>query len=56
MLTNISKVLRDPLSASIWGITMLIAVILWYRYSQIDYVAANYESHTFAYIDTALSW
>lgn len=56
MFTNVSKVFRYLPSALSWIMTTLTAIVLWYLYSEIDYVAANYESHTFAYVDMALSW
>jgi hypothetical protein len=56
MLSNILKVLKNPNSFIIWFLSTVIALILWYMYSDIEYVAANYQSHVFAYFDTGLSW
>lgn len=56
MKKNILKVLKNPNSFIIWFLSTVIALILWYSYSDIEYVAANYRSHFFAYFDTALSW
>ncbi len=56
MFTNIFKVLKDPNSFIIWFISTVIAFFLWFIYSNIDYVAANYDSRIFAYFDAGLSW
>ncbi len=56
MFKNIAKVLKNPNSFIIWFLSTIIVFFLWYAYSAIDYVAANYRSYTFAYFDMILSW
>lgn len=56
MFSNILKVLRNPNSFLIWFLSSGVAFFLWYIYSDIEYVAANYQSHFFAYFDAFLSW
>lgn len=56
MFRNILKVLKNPNSFIIWFFALIAAFVLWFLYSDIDYVAANYDSHIFAYIDMGLSW
>lgn len=56
MLQNFFKVIRYIPSWIIWIITTVLAFFLWYHYSDIEYVAWNYQSYTFAYLDTFLSW
>ncbi len=55
MLSNIFKVLKNPNSFIIWFLTTAIAIVLWYIYSDIEYVWGNYGL-TFAYLDAFLSW
>ncbi len=56
MLKNIFKVFKDPNSFIIWFLSTVVAFFLWFLYSDIDYVAANYDSRIFAYFDAGLSW
>ena len=56
MFSNILKVLKNPNSFIIWFLATVIAILIWYIYSDVEYVAANYRSHFFAYFDTFLSW
>lgn len=56
MLKNIFAVLKNPNSFIVWFLSSFLAITLWYAYSDIEYVAGNYQSHTFAYFDMILSW
>jgi hypothetical protein len=56
MFSHILRVLRNPFSFAVWLISFCIVSFFWYSYSAIDYVAANYQSYTYAYFDTFLSW
>jgi hypothetical protein len=56
MFRNLKKIFTFHASFLTWCITTLLAFFLWYSYSDIDYVAGNYQSYTYAYFDTLLSW
>ena len=56
MFRNVLKVLRNPNSFIVWFFVTLITLSVWYVYSDVEYVAANYQSHFFAYFDIFLSW
>lgn len=56
MLQNLKKILIYRVSFFTWWITTFLAFYLWYSYSDIKYVAWNYQSYTFAYLDTFFSW
>lgn len=51
----------EKISKHTWArITMIVSFFcisyLWYIYSDVEYVIANYRSYIFAYFDTLLSW
>lgn len=56
MFKNISRLFRDRISTTLFLLLFLGAIAIWYKYSAIDYVAANYQSYFYAYFDTFLSW
>ncbi len=56
MLKNFQKLLKNPVASSILILMIILSIIIWYKYSAIDYVAANYQSRFYAYFDTFLSW
>ena len=56
MFKNIFKIFKDRISTTLFVILLLLAITIWYKYSAIDYVAANYQSYFYAYFDTFLSW
>ena len=56
MLHQLKKILTFRPSLMTWGFTSILAGFLWYSYSDVDYVAWNYQSYAYAYIDTAFSW
>ncbi|GAB0175123.1 MAG: hypothetical protein HHAS10_10020 [Candidatus Altimarinota bacterium] len=56
MTKNLLKLIQYKPSRFIWIATTVLVFFLWYHYSDIDYVAGNYQSYAFAYFDTFLSW
>lgn len=56
MFQNLKKILTFRFSFFTWWISTLFAFSLWYTYSDIEYVAGNYQSYFYAYFDMALSW
>lgn len=53
---NFQKLLRNPIGSLPLIVLMILSIFIWYRYSAIDYVAANYQSYFYAYFDAFLSW
>ena len=56
MWKNLVKIITFLPSWITWWVSIVVAFYLWYSYSDIEYVAGNYQSYTFAYIDTLLSY
>jgi hypothetical protein len=56
MLRNLRKIFFYPPSLFTWLISSGVSIGLWYAYSDMEFVAANYRSWAFAYYDTFLSW
>lgn len=55
MLQKLKKIFTYRISFIAWLLTSILAFLLWYIYSDIEYVAGNYQSYVFAYIDLGLS-
>lgn len=53
---SLLHILRETISRYTVIISTLGMMYIWYIYSDIHYVTANYQSHIFAYFDTFLSW
>ena len=56
MIKNLLKLFKNRYTLTVYMILLIVAIFIWYRYSAIDYVAANYQSYFYAYFDTFLSW
>jgi hypothetical protein len=56
MFTNLKKIFLYTPSFFTWLISFLLSIGIWYYYSDIEFVAANYRSWAFAYYDVFLSW
>lgn len=56
IIHSLTHILRQTTSRYTLIISTLWMIYIWYIYSDIQYVAANYQSTLFAYFDTFLSW
>ena len=56
LIRNLTKISKHFWARITLWVGVLWLIYIWYLYSDIDYVAANYESYIFAYYDMFLSW
>lgn len=56
MVKNLHKLLRNSYTLTLYIAFLIPSIFIWYHYSALDYVAANYQSYFFAYSDAFLSW
>lgn len=56
MFESFISIFHKTSSKYVWFFSTVVAFMSWYYYSDIDYVAANYQSYAYAYFDMILSW
>lgn len=56
MFRNLRLVFALPLSFWTFVVMFFVCAFLWYHYSDIDYVSANFWSSVLAYFDLLLAW